>query len=163
MFQYTPIEDFLQGKTVLNTNATNFQEGIQALITSGADIVTYRVRREFLVNSIPAFECVGDNKLKYEITLHDGDIITDVESHLPIVITVAQAQATPSDLIVVIAAQYSTIKVTFYLNREMIPETFTLTYKVMLLEHLLRDDIARAKGIRSGSLIYANGLAVLAP
>lgn len=156
---FTPIDTFLQGKSVFESDANNYSDGILALVTSGADVVTYEARREFVVNNINVFERVADNKVKYEVLLRDGDVISDLQSNVPIIVTVGHLEANPADKIVIVAAQYAVIKVTFFLDPEHFPETFTLSYKVSLLGPELRHQVAGG-GVSSGSLGYINGSAV---
>ena len=157
---FTPIDTFLQGKSVFESGANNYSDGILALVTSGADVVTYETRREFVVNNINVFERVADNKVKYEVLLRDGDFITDLQSNVPIIVTVGHLEARPADKIVIVAAQYAVIKVIFFLDPEHFPETFTLSYKVSLLGPELRHQVAGGGGVSSGSLGYVNGSAV---
>lgn len=157
---FTPIESFLEGQRLVDTNVNNFSDAIRALVESNADIVTYRVRREFLVNNINVFERVADNKVKYEVTLRDGDIFTDLQSNVPFVVTLGHLEANPADSIVSIAAQYTHVQVTFYLDPLEFPEHFTLSYKVLLLGTELRRQVLQVRGVSSGSLGYVNGSVV---
>lgn len=158
---YTPLEDLLAGKVFVDTDVNNFRDGICELISAQADGVTYKVRQEFLVNNIAVLERVADNKVKYEIQLRDGDILSEFESDVRFIVSVGHLQANPADKIVVVAAQYSVIKVAFFLDPEEFPETFYVSYKVHLLDKELRQQLASAQaGISSGSLAFVNGMAV---
>ena len=158
---YTSLESLIGNIPVRDSEATDFPEAMRELVESGADIVRYSVNRSFLVNNIKAFEIVADNKVKFEVNLHgDGDVITDVRSDVPIIVKVGQLVASPDDQLISTAAQYSAIKVTFYLDPEHFPETFTLSYKVLLLEQGLRSIVSTTPGISGGSIAYYNGMGV---
>ena len=158
---YTSFDSLVNTIPVRESEADNFHDAIQEMVESGAEIVRYPVNRTFMVNNIKAFEIVADNKVKFEVNLQgDGDVMTDVRSDVPIIVKVGHLVASPDDKLIAVAAQYASIKVTFYLDPEHFPETFNLSYKVLLLEPGLRRTVSTTPGISGGSIAYYNGMGV---
>ena len=158
---YTSFDSLVDNIPVRECDAGNFTDAIREMVESGAAMVRYSVNRTFLVNNIKAFEIEADNKVKFEVHLQgDGDVITDVRSDVPIIVKVGHLVASPDDKLIAAAAQYASIKVTFYLDPEHFPETFNLSYKVLLLEPELRRTVSTTPGISGGSIAYYNGMGV---
>lgn len=159
---YTPLDQLLHGKTIVDTELTTFQEALEHLIANNVDGVSYQVTRQFVVNrnNIGVLEKVADNKVKFEVPLsRDADLVAEVASNLPTRVFVNNLGALPDDKIILVAAQYAACKVTVYLDSEHYPDTFYVTYKAFILDSNLRHVISRTPGISSGSLAYANGSA----
>jgi hypothetical protein len=155
---YTPLDQLLQGKTIVDTELTTFQEAIEHLIANNVDGVSYQVTRQFVVNNIGVLEKVADNKVKFEVPIsRDADLVAEVSSNLPTRVFVNNLGALPDDKIILIAAQYAACKVVVYLDSEHYPDSFYVTYKAFILESNLRHVISTTPGISSGSLAYANG------
>lgn len=160
-------EDVINNLKIKHSNIiTNTIDGLQFLLDSKSDGISYNRSRQFLLLNVAVLEKDTDGNYFYEFILNrDGDIFdnfkfesTNKNLKFNYIIGTTKYDSDGISELITVAASYSSLKVrVIFLEKPNIDDEFSISYRVYLFDIDTRNYLMN-NSIRTKSNLYRDGV-----